>query len=150
MSMYCEVIGLTRICPTVPSQALIRGRESPLARFDDQFSPRSRTTSSPARKRTVTLSSNGSAPSHLAASELSNAVVLEMRKGALLDVGNVLNQFAKMDKDIRAFCDKSADHIGKSKRPAWTTTQLSAFPENSPVGKPAHEFVKLEDYVFFV
>jgi len=88
----------------VPQQALIRGRESPLARFDSQVSP-------PSRKRTVTLSGDGSAPPQLGVSELSNPVVLEMRKGALLDVGNVLNQFAKLDKDISNVQQRPLSHF---------------------------------------
>lgn len=135
---------------TVPQRAVIRARESPRARFDSQLASRPRTTSShPRRKRAITLGGDGLTPPQLPAADSSNPVLLEMRKGVLLDVGNVLNQFSKMDRTIRAFCEQSSDYIGKSKRLPRMTHQPT-LPKNSPVGRPAHDFSSTEEYLYFI
>jgi hypothetical protein len=145
--LYSVVGRLTRI-RTVPQRVLIR--ESPRARFDSQATSHPQSALAyPSRKRAITLAANGLPPPQLPAADSSNPVLLEMRKGVLLDVGNVLTQFSKMDRMIRAFCEQSSDYIGKSKRLPRITHQ-SALPKNSPMGKPAYEFTSTEDYVFFV
>jgi hypothetical protein len=73
-----------------------------------------------------------------------------MRRGSLLDVGNVVKQFLDLNANLRAFCDEISDHTGRSKRLPRLRAQSSAVPENSPVGKPAHEFSSPDEYVFFV
>jgi hypothetical protein len=120
-----------------------KARVSIRARLDSQTASHPRTY--PPRKRAITLTADGLAPPQLGAADSSNPVLLEMKKGVLLDVGSVLNRFSKMDRTVRAFCERSSDYIGKSKR----MTHRSALPRNSPVGKPTYEFPSTEDYVFF-
>jgi hypothetical protein len=73
--------------------------------------------------------------------------VFEAGKG--VGAGDVLSQFSKMDRTIRAFCEQSSNHIAQSKRLPQMTHQPLTLPERSPVGKSAHEFTSTEDYVFF-
>ena len=67
------------------------------------------------RKRAVKTVGNDFSTLLLKAPDTSNPVLLEMKKGALFDVGNVLDQFASLDWGIRNFCDACSEHIGKSK-----------------------------------
>ena len=89
-------------------------------------------------------------PPQLSATDSSNPVILEMRKGIFLDVDNALNQFHKLNKDIRLFCQQCSDHIARLEPIPWPTVHSSFSPESSPVGKPAHDFLSLEDYLYFV
>jgi hypothetical protein len=142
-SIYSVIGRLTRIL-TAPQRALICERVSPGARFIRQAASHPRTTSSYSpMKRAIALAANGLPPPQLPAADSSNPVLLEMRKGVLLDVGNALNQFSEIDRTIRAFCEQCSDYIGQSKRLPRMTHQ-AALPKNSPVGTPAYE-----DYVFF-
>ena len=86
----------------------------------------------------------------LKASDASDPVLLEMKKGVLLDVGNILNQFANLDRGIRDLCDACSEHIGRSKRLPRIGPNTPPAPKDSPVGKPASEFTSAEDYSFFV
>ena len=131
-------------------RAVVSTRESPRVRLTSQVAPGARTASShQRRKQAITLSGDGLAPPQLNA-DWSNPVVLEMRKGLLLDVGSVLNKFSKMDRDIRTFCEESSEHMARTKRLPRMTAQSSALPENSTIGKPAREFGSPEEYIFFV
>lgn len=111
-----------------------------------QQRPRNDSLLRPLRKRAITLSPDRAPPRGLGAADSSNPVLLEMRKRGLMDFGGVLNQFSDLGSDIRALCDKCAEHIGRS-------TQLPRKPvpllRQSPIGKPAHEFGSAEDYAFF-
>ena len=83
-------------------------------------------------------------------SDASDPVLLEMKKGVLLDVGNILNQFLNLDRSVRDFCDACAEHIGGSKRLPRIGPHAIPVPRNSPVGKLASEFTSAEDYSFFI
>ena len=91
-------------------------------------------------------------PPQLSAADTLNLVILEMTKGRFLDVDNALDQFPKLNKDIRLFCQQCSDHIARSdpKPIPWPAVHSSCSPENSPVGKPAHEFSSFDDYLYFV
>jgi hypothetical protein len=69
-----------------------------------------------------------------------------MRNRGLLDYGNLLHQFSELGGSIQSLCNQCAEHIGR-------LTQLPRkplpLPQQSPVGKPAHEFGSAEDFVFF-
>jgi hypothetical protein len=72
-----------------------------------------------------------------------------MKKGVLLDVGNILEQFSNLNRSIRDFCGTCAEHIGKSKRLPRIGRNTAPPPQGSPVCKPASEFTSAEDYSFF-
>lgn len=72
-----------------------------------------------------------------------------MKKGLLLCVGNVLDRFTDLGRDIRVFCDCYADEIGEFKRLPSFTRQLPPVLPGNPVGKPASEFTSVEDYIYF-
>ena len=146
--MHYVAAGLTHILRAAPQRALVRARESLRGQLTSQVSPCPRTTSSmPRRKRAVISSGNGLTPSQLGA----NPVVIEMRRGRLrLDAGNVLKQFLGLNTNVRTFCEDISSHIGQLKQLPRLGALSSTLPENSPVGKPAHQFSSPEEYVFFV
>lgn len=126
-------------------------RANPRQRIISQAAPSSngynRRTSG---KRAVTLSGDGLSAPLLKGADATDPVLLEMKKGLLLNVGNVLDQFADLDRTIRAFCDRSADEINGRKSLPRFTGQVSPVAAGSPIGKPASEFTSVEDYVYFV
>jgi hypothetical protein len=82
-------------------------------------------------------------------SDASDPVLLEMKKGVLLDVGNILNQFSNLDRNIRDFCNECAEHIVRTKRLPRIGPSTPPLGTDSPVGKSASEFTSAEDYAFF-
>jgi hypothetical protein len=124
---------------------------SPRARIESHVvSAAGRNKVSPGRKRAITMVGEGLSAPLLKPSDASDPVLLEMKKGVLLDVGNILNQFSNLDRSIRDFCDACAEHIGKSKRLPRIGPHTTPTPRDSPVGRPASEFTSAEDYAFFV
>jgi len=106
------------------------------------------------RKRAVTLVGSFdcdlSSDALLKAPNAPDAALLEMKKGLLLDVGNIPNQFSKLNRGILDLCEACSEHIGKSKRLPPNGPNTPPAPKDSPVGKPASEFTSAEDYSFFV
>jgi hypothetical protein len=125
-----------------PQPALSR---HPRDRVGSQASPPQPGTSQPPIKRATTLAGDGMTPA-----DSSNPVIMEMRKGRFLDVDNALSRFLKLNKDIRLFCQQCSDHIARLEPIPWPTVHSSFSPESSPAGKPAHDFLSLEDYLYFV
>jgi len=82
--------------------------------------------------------------------DASDLVLLEMKKGVLLDAGNILNQFSNLDRNIRDFCDACAVEIAEPKRLPRLGPHNPPASLDSLVGKAAPEFASAEDYVFFV
>ena len=126
-------------------------RVGPQAGIESRAAPAAKNRPPAGRKRAVTMIGNDlSAAPLLKSSDASDPVLVEMKKGVLLDVGNILNEFANLDRGIRDFCDACSEHIGKFKRLPPFGPHTPPAPKDSPVGKPASEFTSAEDYSFFV
>lgn len=135
--------------PTGPPSAVVR--DNPRQRIISQVSPSSNGyTRRAGGKRAVTISPNGPSAPLLKGTDATDPVLLEMKKGLLLNVENVLNQFVDLNQTIRAFCDRFADGTSGRKRLPRFTGQVDPVPAGSPVGKLASEFTSVEDYIFFV
>ena len=122
-------------------------RAGPRAGIDDHSAPSA--TGNPGRQRAITMIGGDLAPPTLKPSGALDPVLLEMKKGVLLDVGKILEQFSNLNRSIRDFCGTCAEHIGKSKRLPRIGRNTVPPPQGSPVCKPASEFTSAEDYSFF-
>jgi hypothetical protein len=116
----------------------------------DTYTPRarSRTEALQGRKRAVTMVDGHFSPPLPKSSDALDPVLLEMKKGELLDAGNILNDFNKLCQRIRDFCDACAVHVGEFKQ--LPRMGPHAASPDTLIGKPAREFASAEDYVFFV
>ncbi|KAF8317141.1 hypothetical protein DL93DRAFT_2226502 [Clavulina sp. PMI_390] len=121
-------------------------RQNPRARLASAVSPASSSFS--ARKRAITISGDGlSAP--LSRGSSTDPVLLELKSGLLLNVGNVLDHFTDFQRDVQSFCDKTADHLSRYKGTPRFSAEAAA-PRNSPVTKPASDFPSVEEFIYFI
>jgi len=138
----------TSSLPARPPPAVVR--ISPRTRLESHAAPSAVKSKLPAgRKRAITMIGEGLSAPLLKSSDAADPVLLEMKKGVLLDVGNILHQFANLDRTIRDFCDACAEHIGTSKHLPRIGPYTTPASKGSPVAKPPSEFTSTEDYTFF-
>ena len=120
-------------------------------RTPSEASPRCAPSFQPRGKQAPTSSGHRQTPAQLGIASSSNPSVLKMGREVSPgpSIGDVRHQFSDMDKRIRAFSQTMADRIVQSNTLPSPAAQSSPLPGNSPVGKPAHEFPSLGDYIFF-
>lgn len=71
-------------------------------------------------------------------------------EGSIVDIRNVLDHFASLSGEIRAFCESCAEHYASLATLSPTATSLHAPLIASFVDKQASEFPSVFDYVFFI
>lgn len=122
---------------------------NPRSRILSQASPGDGRARRAGGKRAITVAGDVRGPPVLRGADATDPVLLEMQKGLLLNVGNVLDEFEDLDRDVRAFCDRCADYIAKMKQLPRITAVSPTVPAGSPVSKPPADFPGVEDYVYF-
>lgn len=125
-------------------------RPNPRTRLLTEVAPGDERPRRDEEKSVVILSGDGRNAPLLQGVDAINPVVVAMQKGVLLDVGNVLDRFAKLDRDVREFCNRCADTIGKTKQLPHTFMPSPPITTNGPVGRPPSDFSTVEDYISIV
>lgn len=123
---------------------------NPNADIPSQASPEDSRAQRSGGKRVVTLSKDSHGVLFLRGTDTADPTFLEMQKGLFLDVGNVLEEFANLDRGVRSFCDRCGGYIGRTKQLPRISPPPQPVPKNSPINKSPEDFPTVEDYVYFM
>ena len=134
-----------------PQSTPNRAAKSTPARLSNEASPRRAPSFQPRGKQASTTSGHRQTPAQPGIAPSSNPSVPKMGREAPPgpSIGDVRDQFSGIDKSIRVFSQAMSDLIVQSNALPSPAAQSSPLPGNSPVGKPAHEFPSLGDYIYF-